>query len=136
MKEFWYCPSCRIKVPDGESALACSGCDADFGPNAAWGPVQNDKGKWSPRKSEGDDRPSIGYAIFQFIFRLFIGGLVWVVMLALAILSAVPYGGGSKGLFALLQVTTTVVLVWAVFPVAKALYQLTIGSRDEPKKSC
>jgi len=134
MENLWYCPSCRSSLPEGEPSIACPACNADFGPNAAWGPVTNNKGRWTPREREGDNRPSLVFAIFQCIARLFIGGLAWVAVLALLILSAVPYGGGSKDLFSLLQFTTVVVIVWAAIPVAEALYQTVFGSRKKSGK--
>ena len=125
----WYCPSCRRKLPDGESTLECPSCDVDFGAEAVWGPVTNDRGEWTPRpKNDTDDRPSLGYAIFRMISRLLVGALVWLAIMTLSLLSAVPYGGGSQGLFQLWQIATWAIPVWAAVPVIETMYKMIIKS--------
>lgn len=54
------------------------------------------------------------HKILKFIFRLFVGAIIWVGMGILALLSALPYGGGSKGLMAIWLFSTIAVLIWAI----------------------
>lgn len=134
MTSIWYCPGCKSSLPDGESSTLCPRCWADFRPNAAWGPVQNDRGEWSPRTQDGDSRSSVLAAIFQGISRLLIGGLVCFALLTSALLSAIPYGGGGQGLFVLLQFATVGVVFWAAAPVIQAVF-LSLSGYRRPSKN-
>jgi len=125
MQEAWYCPSCRAPLPDGTATARCPECAADFGPIAAWGPVTNNKGKWTPRidpAAEERDKRSIAYGVAALIGRGVIVFFGWVAVLALAFLSAGPYGGGSRGLLQLTQIVPIAGAVWAALPLLRAVY--------------
>jgi LSD1 subclass zinc finger protein len=130
----WYCPSCRHALPDGSETVRCPACKADFGPDAAWGPVENNRGEWVPRpRADVDDRPSISYALFRVVGRLLIGAVVWLVVAALVLMSAVPYGGGNRGLIGLLKLVTYLIPLWAAFPLLTTLYELIAQSIKKSK---
>lgn len=96
----------------------------DFGLDAAWGPVTNNKGVWTPRAQlAGLDRSSLSYAFFLLIVRLGVGALAFVVLLGLLILSAIPYGGGGSTLIGLMWIVALVVPVWAAVPLVVSLFQ-------------
>ena len=80
-----------------------------------------------------------GSRIGSFLLRLFVTFLVCLGILALAILSAIPYGGGGEFL-RLIPVAGIVGVIWAVaafFP-AKPLNNVTAGNhtyeKDESSK--
>lgn len=131
MSTRWYCPSCRKELPSGAATAECPLCRADFGENAAWGPVQNDQGSWSPRLTSGDDYPSLAYALFQVLWRLILGAFAWLALGALVMVSAIPYGGGSKGLIILLQLATVCIPIWAAIPLARVLYELVSKKAEQ-----
>lgn len=57
------------------------------------------------------------------IGRLFIGAVVWVVVVILAFLSGV-FGGGGRGLFELAHAAVFFIPLWALWPVVKSIYLL------------
>ena len=57
--------------------------------------------------------------ISLMLFRIAIGGAVFIGSLFLGFLSAIPYGGGNKTLFAITRITLTLAPFWAGFAVAK-----------------
>ncbi len=122
MFEQWYCPSCRRPLPGGELCLQCSHCGADFGPHAAWGPVQNALGQFTPRPQPlVSTPPSLSSALPRVILRLFIGIPIWVVIFLLALLSGLPYGGGSQGMFAFAAISPFFIALWVLVPFIEAL---------------
>ena len=99
--------------------------------------IAREQGDLSPLKAGppepiAEERPSLGYAIFQFCGSLVIGALAWVVIVALTLLSAVPFGGGSKELIGLLILATIGIPIWAAFPLAKTIYEL--ATRNSKRK--
>lgn len=125
MNEHWFCPHCRIALPNGEQTSECPSCKADFGPSASWGPVTNNKGKWVPRpRMEQKDEPSISYALGLLFIRLILGALGLLVVTVVALLSAMPYGGGNRDLFVLGWTVLVVVPFWAAAPLVTTLFRL------------
>ena len=52
----------------------------------------------------------------EVVLRLFLGGMVWVVLGVLAALSALPYGGGNGVFITLFVLSPLGLLAWALFP--------------------
>lgn len=50
----------------------------------------------------------------KFLLRAVLAALVWVVLGALALASAIPYGGGEKTLIALWTLSTFALPVWVI----------------------
>jgi uncharacterized membrane protein len=70
-----------------------------------------------------------------------LGGLAFLVLVALMFLSAVPYGGGGAGIIGLMKLAVLAVPVWAAMPLvvtvlkkAKAARRATPRSRSGQSK--
>jgi hypothetical protein len=61
-----------------------------------------------------DPDPAVS-RIARFLWRLVIGGLVWLVFGVLAISSAIPYGGSNALLLILWMLATLAAPAWAIF---------------------
>jgi uncharacterized membrane protein len=126
----WFCPKCRAALPGDESTPACPACAADFGPHAAWGPVLNNEGVWSPRPQPPVEQyPSLSHAISLLILRLMLGASVFLGLVVLMFLSAVPYGGGGKGIIGLMKFVVVVVPLWAATPLIATVFRKVGAAR-------
>lgn len=114
--DVWYCPNCGSVLPGGKGTLCCPDCAADFGATAVWGPITSKN-----PDAEHREQRSLPLGILSLIGRSVVVGLAFVVSLVLVILSAIPYGGGSVELILLMWVVLIVGIVWAAFPLARAV---------------
>jgi hypothetical protein len=114
MNERWHCSNCYFLLDEGKNATRCTWCKADADKSFGWSPV----------KEVAALNALPGAAAIQAIFRMLVGTFAWVVLVALAIFSAVPYGGGSKPLFALALIATVCIPLWALWPALKSTYLL------------
>ncbi|MFO1398806.1 MAG: hypothetical protein U1F48_17255 [Burkholderiales bacterium] len=104
-------------MPAGEATLRCPACDADFGPDAAWGPVTNARGEWTPRPVPRPPRElDLAYAFLGSVLRFFRAGIAWIVVVALLVHSPLPYGAGATPFLVLLCATAAAVCAWAAVP--------------------
>jgi hypothetical protein len=120
MNALWYCPNCHYELRDGDNSTRCTWCNADSLKSPGWLPV-TEKSTAQVTATEPLTLPEV---LFSVIFRLTGGALVWVLLAALAISSAIPYGGGSAGLFQLAFAATFFIPLWAIWPVAKYIFIL------------
>lgn len=72
---------------------------------------------------------SVSSAAWSSVVRLLIGGIVVVILLFLAVLSALPYGSGSGALLSLFWCVLVAAPIWALVPVGRALLQRRNQSR-------
>ena len=111
-----FCPNCSAEL--STDAQACWNCRADFGSGSAWQPTENPLGtfrSFSPvRKRKTEWHP-----VFDFLFRTVGAVLAWFALGVIALLSAIPYGGGSKELFAMWWLSVPILLVWAAMPLGR-----------------
>ncbi|MCW5658431.1 MAG: hypothetical protein KIT60_12065 [Burkholderiaceae bacterium] len=97
--------------------------------------MQNALGQFTPRpQAVVDEPPSIAGGLALVIARLFIGIPIWFVIAILTLLSAVPYGGGSQGMFAFAGFAAVFIVLWACIPVLEAL-QYVVKQRLSARSS-
>ena len=114
-----YCPNCSADLAGRDSTENCWKCDAHFGKGSAWKPVP----------SPVEDEP-IG-PFLAVLLRVVMGGVLWSAIAALALLSAVPYGGGSQALFSVWLLATLALPIRALWP----LHRLFPGKKVQPEPS-
>jgi hypothetical protein len=105
-----FCPVCSAELKTG--ALGdCWNCGADFTSPLAWKPVDRPPGTFTRRTTEAALPSQSRWP--AFFKRLALGFAVWCVLGLLAVLSAIPYGGG--GAFVAVWVLGTIFIpVWAL----------------------
>ncbi|TWO64463.1 hypothetical protein FN976_28040 [Caenimonas sedimenti] len=69
----------------------------------------------------GGELPSIAGAVGSVVVRLLVGGIVFVVVFALALLSAL-LSGGAETFLTLVWIVIFAAPVWALVPLVRALY--------------
>jgi len=74
--------------------------------------------------------------VLSFISRLLFAIFVWVAIGGLAILSAVPYGGGSKFLLKVWGIFTIALPIWVILGLFKEDSNPVVGSESSPDCRC
>jgi len=77
--------------------------------------------------------PRVQPYLGSMLLRMLIGVVIWSALGALALLSAIPYGGGSPLLMLLLVVSVPVVAAWMLWPMERAIREF--NSRHKPQGS-
>ena len=105
-----FCPVCSAEVKPSP-VRDCWNCGADLCSPLAWRPVDSPPGKYSKRSAVAEPSSQSRWPVF--LGRVAIGFVVWCVLGLLAMLSAVPYGGG--GAFVAVWVLGTIFIpLWAL----------------------
>ena len=102
------CQSCGKKYPHGSTT--CNWCEPG-GISVASSPLETQKPEATSSRSLPLPETS---GVLSFLSRLFLGAFIWIAIGALAILSALPYGGGNTGLIGLFFLATLVLPIWAI----------------------
>jgi hypothetical protein len=130
-----FCPNCSAALDDQEHSKLCWNCGAVFGEGSAWKPTAAPVGEFRkftpPRQKKRTDTVAPAGPMNPFaevLLRLFLGGILWVVLGVLAALSVMPYGGRS-GFVTLFMLSTWGLLAWVFFP----LLRLFTSSRKEER---
>jgi hypothetical protein len=125
------CPGCRRKLTPG--GRLCGECDPkrdaekSVVATKAAQPASGRRRRWPLPDATG---------VLVFIARLLIGGVAWIVSLGLAMASAIPYGGGDRGLLALFWLATLVIPIWVIAGLFKRNNDPETGSPESPDQRC
>ena len=111
-----FCPNCSAEL--ATDTPACWNCRADFGSESAWRPTDKPLGTFRSFSAAKTGKAE-WHPIFDFLFRMVLAVFAWLALGVFALLSAVPYGGGSKELFAVFWVSAPLLLIWAVMPLGR-----------------
>ena len=117
-----FCPNCSAEINGLEHSESCWNCGASFEEGSAWEPTEVPVGEFrkfaSKQKKETVSVVASGpmNPFLEVVLRLFLGGMVWVVVGVLAALSALPYGGGNGVLITLVVLSPLGILAWVLFP--------------------
>ncbi|SMC20907.1 hypothetical protein SAMN02745857_01077 [Andreprevotia lacus DSM 23236] len=76
---------------------------------------------------------SVSEVIISALKRILLGGAIFLVFLVLSILSAIPYGGGNRGLFLACRVAFVLAPFWAAFTVVdvRTAQATRVDAQDE-----
>ena len=90
--------------------------------DSAWQPVPQPPGEFrkyqQPSNPERYPEKEV-HPVGKVIARLMMGSIGWLMLGGLALLSAIPYGGGSKPLFDLWHLSGIALIVWALMPLTR-----------------
>lgn len=130
-----YCPNCSADLAGRDIAEGCGNCGAQFGSGSAWKPVASPLGAFrkfapkNPSEAASAETANPTHPLLEVLFRLFLGIVIWIAVGALALLSAVPYGGGIESLIVVWQFATLLLPAWALWPLGRLFSRKKIQAK-------
>lgn len=112
------CPQCDRPVE--LNAERCGSCLAVFNTNRGWRPLpENTNEAVELKRLYPDAAPTLGGIVGMVVARLFLAFLAVAGFWVLAVLSAIPYGGGNRDLIAFTATFTLFMFAWALLPLVR-----------------